>query len=162
MSNIRYLTIMFLFAFAAAPAVAVEFPAEHPNDLKKAKSKGLQQLTAEELKAFIPGTIEAMRRDKKVKLKIFKPDGVFVVQSFNTKTGTWRLDTSTSTWCRSIYKKRLGGCLNSATLHLKPPMVFTILTLTSPTTSTGLRGAPSQSKHDPDQRCCPQLKGAEG
>jgi hypothetical protein len=110
MSSIRYLAFLFLFAVAATQAAEVAFPREHPRDLKAAQAQGLHRLTAEELKAFAPGTVEAMgARGNKPKLKIYKPDGAFEVQSFKTRTGTWRIDSGNNALCRTLYKEKKGG-----------------------------------------------------
>ena len=108
MKSIRYFPILVLLLAPVSHAEQAAFPTEHPKNLKAAQAQGLHRLTAEELKAFIPGTMEALRsNDGKTKLKMFKPDGVFEVRSFKNKKGTWRIDTNANTWCRTIEKKRV-------------------------------------------------------
>lgn len=106
MCNARYLTFVFLFAVAATQA-AERFPAKHPMSLKEAQAQGLQRLSAEDLKAFIPGTQES--KGPKApggvgggKLRIFNPDGSFEAQAKQQRTGKWRIDSKSNAWCRSL------------------------------------------------------------
>jgi hypothetical protein len=107
MYTMRNLTFALLFAAAASQAATV-FPSSHPGTLKEAQAQGLQQLSAEELKAFIPGTQEAqgVKGGKRGKLRIFRPDGSFQVEGFEVRQGTWRIDSANNTWCRTIYKEK--------------------------------------------------------
>jgi hypothetical protein len=107
MSKLRYLLLPVLL-LAATPVLAADhvFPRAHPLNLQKAKEQGLHRLSAEELKAFIPGTMEAIGpRGGRGKLRIFRPDGSFEAQGFKKRKGTWRIDQKNNAWCRTVVKK---------------------------------------------------------
>jgi hypothetical protein len=105
MFTIRYLAVLVLFAVTATQAAGL-FPS-HPPKLSDAQAQGLHRLSADELKAFIPGTLEVQgHKGGKGKLRIYKPDGTFEVQAFEDRPGTWRIDSNNNTWCRTIYKKK--------------------------------------------------------
>ncbi|KPK11967.1 MAG: hypothetical protein AMJ68_04020 [Acidithiobacillales bacterium SG8_45] len=107
MSGIRYLALLLIIAVSTAHADATVFPKDSPKNLKAAESAGLHRLTTEELKAFIPGSMEVLGRGAgKPKLRTYKPDGVFEVQSWKINKGTWRLDAGANTWCRTVYKEK--------------------------------------------------------
>ena len=109
MSAIRYLALLLVFVFSAAYADATVFPKDSPKNLKAAESAGLHRLTTDELKAFIPGSMEVLGHGAgKPKLRIFKPDGSFEVQSWRTNKGTWRMDAGANTWCRTVTKQKTG------------------------------------------------------
>jgi hypothetical protein len=104
MGKVRYLLLPILLLAGAAYADHV-FPRSHPPDLKKARAQGLQRLSAEDLKAFIPGTMEAIgHRGGRGKIRIYRPDGSFEVQGFQTRKGTWRIDETNNTWCRTVVR----------------------------------------------------------
>ena len=106
MPKMRYLLFSILLSVTSAYAANHVFPREYPLDLRKAEAQGLHRLSAEELKAFIPGTMEALGADaKKGKIRIYRPDGSFEGQGFHTNKGTWRIDSKDNTWCRTIVKK---------------------------------------------------------
>jgi hypothetical protein len=108
MSSIRYLALSFVFAFSAAHAESTVFPKDSPKNLKAAESAGLHRLTTEELKAFIPGSMEVLGHGAgKPKLRIYKPGGAFEVHSWRINKGTWKLDAGANTWCRTVYKKKV-------------------------------------------------------
>ena len=103
MLRLRYLLFPVLLlagiAFAADPA----FPTDHPPDMRKAEKQGLHRLSADELKAFMPGSTKVLRHgSKKGKTRIYHPDGSYVGGGFRRRTGTWRIDTKSNTWCRTV------------------------------------------------------------
>lgn len=106
MYKLRYPVLLFLFVFAFAYAGVSVFPRAHPRNLHEAQAQGLHRLSADELKAFIPGTMEAVGiRHGKGKIRIYHPDGSFEAQGFQMRKGTWRIDSKDSTWCRTVEKK---------------------------------------------------------
>lgn len=105
MGKVQYLLLPILLLAGAAYADHV-FPGKHPLDLRKAKAEGLHRLSADELSAFMPGSTETMQGgSKKGKIRIYHPDGSFEGGGFNKRTGTWRIDSKSDTWCRTVVVK---------------------------------------------------------
>lgn len=103
---IRY-CLPFLFGFCvAAPALAQEdgFP-KGPVNLKEAETQGLQRVSAEELKAFMPGVNETRGPTGK-STRFFNPDGSFERRAFKTFTGKWRLDAEKNAYCLEVTKQK--------------------------------------------------------
>jgi hypothetical protein len=106
MFRARYLLLPVLLVAGAAHAGHV-FPGSHPLDLRKAKAQGLHRLSAEELSAFMPGSTKAMRVGaSKGKTRTYHRDGSYDGGGFRKRTGTWRIDSKSDTWCRTIVIKR--------------------------------------------------------
>lgn len=107
-SVIRTLPCIMLFsllASAMAHAADNNFPAAPPN-LKEAEAKGLHRLSADELKAFFPGTNEVKRHRGGHATKTYKPDGSLDVAGFEKLSGTWRLDEKRGVYCDLVYRKK--------------------------------------------------------
>jgi hypothetical protein len=107
MSKLRYILLPVLL-LSAAPVLAAGqfFPKDHPLDIHKAEQQGLHRLSAAELKAFIPGTMEAIgHRGGRGKIRIYRPDGSFEAHAFKKRKGTWRIDEKNNTWCRTVVIK---------------------------------------------------------
>ena len=94
-----------LLASAMAHGAGKDFPVAPPN-LDEAEAKGLQRLSADELKAFFPGIIRAKRHQGGVTTKTYKPDGSADVVGYDKLSGTWRLDEKRGVYCDQISKKR--------------------------------------------------------
>lgn len=76
-----------------------------PVNLKDAETQGLQRLSVEELKAFIPGVHEVRGTTGK-SAKYFKPDGGFERKGFKEFSGTWRFDPGKNAYCLDVQKKK--------------------------------------------------------
>ena len=100
--------LCLLFATPMIHAADKDFPAAPPN-LKEAEAKGLQRLTAEELKTLFPGAMKIKRHRCSVATKTFKPDGSVEVEGFKDLSGTWRLDEKRGVYCDRIHMKLKRG-----------------------------------------------------
>lgn len=74
-------------------------------NLKEAEAKGLQRLSVEELKAFIPGTHETRGTTGK-STRYFKPDGSYERKAFKDFNSTWRFDEGKNAYCLDVYKQK--------------------------------------------------------
>lgn len=111
MFNTRRVTLMLLSLLASGMVYAADtdFPVA-PVNLKEAEAKGLHRLSADELKAFFPGTMELKRHRGGKATKTFKPDGsVEVVAVAEKHSGTWRLDEKRGVYCDSFQRKKDTG-----------------------------------------------------
>src|SRR4030042_1118337 len=82
---------IFIALFTATSVLAQGVVPQAPVNLKEAEAQGLQRLSVEALKAFIPGTHEVKGTTGK-STKYFKPDGGFERKGFKDFTGSWRFD----------------------------------------------------------------------
>lgn len=90
--------------FAATPALAQEGTVpKAPVNLKEAEAQGLQRVSADELKAFMPGVNETRGPTGK-STRLFNPDGSFERKAFKTFTGKWRLDADKNGYCLDVNK----------------------------------------------------------
>jgi hypothetical protein len=119
MNTTRSLLLAMLLACAPASAEHAPFPAGQPT-LKEAEAAQLERVTAKELKALIPGTIEQERARGGRVIKEFKPDGTIQanVQETARKSGagnwssTWRIDKKKGgpVYCIAPGAGNKGGC----------------------------------------------------
>jgi len=100
MSYARHAIFITLFT-----ATSVLAQPRAPVNLKEAEAQGLQRLSVEDLKAFIPGTHEEHGTTGK-SAKYFKPDGGFERKGFKDFTGSWRFDEGKNAYCLDVYKKK--------------------------------------------------------
>ena len=103
MSYARQAIIIALFTATSALAQGV-FP-QAPVNLKEAEAQGLQRLSVEDLKAFIPGTHETTGTTGK-STRTFKPDGGYVRKAIKDFTGKWRFDEGKNGYCLDVYKQK--------------------------------------------------------
>ena len=90
---------------------AQEFPSAPPN-LKEVEAQGLPRLNAGELKAVLPGVVDA-KGPKGRHLFIQNADGTCVRKAAKRgvgqdASGTWRVDEKNNTYCRSLPKMGRG------------------------------------------------------
>lgn len=104
MSYARHAILIALFTATSVLAQGGGIP-KAPVNLKEAETQGLQRLSVEDLKAFIPGTHEVKGTKGKC-LKIFKPDGSFQREGFKDYTGTWRFDEGKNAYCLAVNKPK--------------------------------------------------------
>lgn len=104
MSYTRHAILIALFAATSALAQEGGFP-KAPVNQKEAESQGLQRLSVEELKVFIPGTHEVKGTTGK-STKIFRPDGSFERKGFRDFMGSWRFDEGKNGYCLDVRKKK--------------------------------------------------------
>ena len=103
MSHARHLLV--IAAFAATSALAQGGIPKAPANQKEAEAQGLQRLSAEDLKAFMPGVNETRGTTGK-STRFFNPDGSFERRAFKTFTGKWRLDADGNAYCLDINKPK--------------------------------------------------------
>ena len=96
---------IFIALFTATSALAQGPSPQAPTNLKEAEAQGLQRLSVEDLKAFIPGT-HATKGTTGKSTMIFKPDGGFERKAFQNFTGSWRFDEAKNAYCLDVYKKK--------------------------------------------------------
>src|SRR5512139_1415267 len=104
MSYARHAIFIALFTATSALAQDGGMP-KAPVNLKEAEAQGLQRLSVEDLKAFIPGTHEVRGTTGK-STKIFKPDGGFERHGFKDLTGSWHFDEGKNAYCLDVHKKK--------------------------------------------------------
>jgi hypothetical protein len=107
MYTIRHALLLPLFLLVtAAHADETVFPTG-PINLKAAESQGLHRLSAEELKALLPGTLDTSGPTDTL-TRIFNPDGSFVRKGSTERdlTGKWRIDETNNAYCTDIYLKK--------------------------------------------------------
>jgi len=104
MSFARHAILITLFAATSVLAQGGGVPKE-PVNLKEAEAQGLQRLSVEDLKAFIPGTHQTWGTTGK-STKYFKPDGGFERKGFKEYTGTWHFEEGKNAYCIDVYKKK--------------------------------------------------------
>jgi hypothetical protein len=104
MSYAHRAILIALFATTSALAEQGAVPTA-PVNLKEAEAQGLQRLSAEELKAFIPGTHEVKGTTGK-STKYFRADGSFERKGFKDFAGKWRFDEGGNAYCLDVYKKK--------------------------------------------------------
>lgn len=95
-----------VFALSASCVFAEEFPSAPPR-LKDAEVQGLQRVSVEELKQFIPGKVISKGPTGKHK-KDFKPDGSVWRSGFREKEGAgkWRFDEKNNAYCNAFQEKK--------------------------------------------------------
>jgi hypothetical protein len=98
-------TAMPVALFTATPVLAQDAPPKAPVSLKQAEAQGLQRLSVEDLKAFIPGSLTTRSPTGK-STRIFKQDGSFERKSFKDFSGTWRFDEGKNAYCLEVRKKK--------------------------------------------------------
>ena len=96
---------IFIALFTATSVLAQGGFPQAPVNLKEAEAQGLQRLSVEDLKAFIPGT-HATKGTTGKSTRTFKPDGGYVRKAFKDFTGTWRFDEAKNAYCLDVYKKQ--------------------------------------------------------
>ena len=96
---------IFIALFTATSVLAQGGFPQAPVNLKEAEAQGLQRLSVEDLKAFIPGTHETKGTTGK-STRTFKPDGGYVRKAFKDFTGTWRLDEGKNAYCLDVHKQK--------------------------------------------------------
>lgn len=96
---------IFIALFTATSALAQGGIPQAPANLKEAEAQGLQRLSVEDLKAFIPGT-QATKGTTGKSTRIFKPDGGYERKAFKDFSGTWRFDEGKNAYCLDVYKKK--------------------------------------------------------
>ncbi|MBI1285254.1 MAG: hypothetical protein GC183_13115 [Thiobacillus sp.] len=99
----RHALILSLFAATSVLAQG-GFP-EPPVNLKEAEGQGLQRLSVEDLKAFIPGTHDT-KGTKGKSTRTFKPDGSYERKAFQDFSGSWRFDEGKNAYCLDVRKKK--------------------------------------------------------
>lgn len=104
-AHARFAHALFAALFAATSVLAEGGFPQAPVNLKEAESQGLQRLSVEDLKAFIPGTLDT-RGTKGESTRIFKPDGSYERKAFQDFSGSWRFDESKSAYCLEVRKKK--------------------------------------------------------
>jgi len=96
---------IFIALFAATSVLAQGGFPQAPVNLKEAEAQGLQRLSVEELKAFIPGIHETRGTTGK-STRAFKPEGSYERKAFKDFNGTWRLDEGKNAYCLEVNKKK--------------------------------------------------------
>jgi len=96
---------IFIALFTATSVLAQGGVPQAPVNLKEAEAQGLQRLSVEDLKAFIPGTHKTEGTTGKSTLT-FKPDGGYERKAFKDFSGTWRFDEGKNAYCLEVYKKK--------------------------------------------------------
>ena len=96
---------IFIALFTATSVLAQGVYPQAPVNLKEAEAQGLQRLSVEDLKAYIPGTQETKGTTGK-STRIFKPDGGYERKGFKDFSGTWRLDEGKNAYCIDVQKKK--------------------------------------------------------
>ena len=96
---------IFIALFTATSVLAQGTYPQAPVNLKEAEAQGLQRLSVEDLKAFIPGTHKTEGTTGKSTLT-FKPDGGYERKSFKDFSGTWRFDEEKNAYCIDVQKKK--------------------------------------------------------
>lgn len=105
MKRLHAFCLAVALAMPSSAILAQEFPTSPPN-IKEAQALGLQRLTGEELKAFIPGVIKSKGPTGHHKW-IYGADGSMVRKDFKgDKPGTWRIDESKGALCNSFSRKQ--------------------------------------------------------
>ena len=99
---------IFITMFAATSVLAQGAFPQAPVNLKEAEAQGLQRLSVEELKTFMPGTLATKSTTGKGK-RIFNPDGSFVRKAFKDFTGSWRFDEGKNAYCLDVNKQKKMG-----------------------------------------------------
>ena len=102
MSYARHAIFVALFT---ATSVLAQGGSQAPVNLKEAEAQGLQRLSVEDLKAFMPGIHEEQGTTGK-STKYFKPDGGFEPRGIKDFTGSWRFDEGRNGYCLDVYKKK--------------------------------------------------------
>lgn len=96
---------IFIALFTATSVLAQGIYPKAPVNLKEAEAQGLQRLSVEELKAFIPGTHETKGTTGK-STRTFKPDGGYERKAIKDFSGTWRFDEGKNAYCLDVYKMK--------------------------------------------------------
>jgi hypothetical protein len=96
---------IFVALFAATSVLAEGAFPQAPVNLKEAEAQGLQRLSVEDLKAFIPGTLDTKGTQGK-STRIFKPDGGYERKAFQDFSGSWRFDEGKNAYCLDVRKKK--------------------------------------------------------
>lgn len=96
---------IFIALFTATSVLAQGIYPKAPVNLKEAEAQGLQRLSVEELKAFIPGTHETKGTTGK-STRTFKPDGGYERKAFKDFSGTWRFDEEKNAYCIDVQKMK--------------------------------------------------------
>jgi hypothetical protein len=96
---------IFIALFTATSVLAQGMSPQAPVNLKEAEAQGLQRLSVEDLKAFMPGTHKTEGTTGKSTL-IFKPDGGYERKAFKSFSGTWRFDEGKNAYCLEVQKKK--------------------------------------------------------
>jgi hypothetical protein len=100
----RHAILITLFAAASVLAQGGGVP-QAPLNLKEAEAQGLQRLSVEELKAFMPGVNQTWGTTGK-STRFFNPDGSYERKALKTFTGKWSLDESKNAYCLDVYKAK--------------------------------------------------------
>jgi len=103
MSYARHAILVALFT--ATSVLAQESGPKAPINLKEAEAQGLQRMSVEDLKAFIPGTQMTHGTTGK-STRTFKPDGGYERKAFQDFRGTWRFDEGKNAYCLEVLKKK--------------------------------------------------------
>lgn len=98
--------LISLFLASTTFSHAEDIPTAPPR-LKDAEAQGLTRLSMTDLKAFLPGKIDA----KSVKgrhVRTFNPDGTAHRTGFGQKEsdGTWRFDEKNNAYCNAFKEKK--------------------------------------------------------
>jgi len=96
---------LFIALFTATSVLAQGGFPQAPANLKEAEAQGLQRLSVEDLKAFMPGT-HATKGTTGKSTRTFKPDGGYERKAFKDFSGTWRFDEGKNAYCLDVYKKQ--------------------------------------------------------
>jgi hypothetical protein len=96
---------IFIALFTATSVLAQGGIPQAPVNLKEAEAQGLQRLSVEDLKAYMPGTHKETGTEGK-STKYFKPDGGFVRKGLKEFNGSWRFDEAKNAYCLDVYKKK--------------------------------------------------------
>lgn len=106
MLNFRSAILIPLFVAATGQVAAQDFPTAPPK-LKEAEAQGLQRVGIDELKQFIPGTLDT-RGTRGTHMKTLNADGTAHREGFGAKEsdGTWRLDEKNNAFCNTFREKK--------------------------------------------------------
>ncbi len=104
MIHARHAVLIALFAATSVLAQEGGFP-KAPVNQKEAEAQGLQRLSVEDLKAFIPGALDTRGTQGK-STRIFKPDGSYERKAYETFNGSWRFDEGKNAYCLDVRKKK--------------------------------------------------------
>ena len=99
-----------LFSFlmvASANVLAADFP-KAPANQKEAEAEGLQRVSLEELRNFIPGTLKSKGFKGAKHTLTFKSDGSVDRTGFGDKeqTGKWNFDEGKNAYCLAFQEKK--------------------------------------------------------
>lgn len=103
----RSALVVYLFMVVATHTFAAEFP-DAPANQKEAEAKGLQRVSTNELKKFMPGIIMSLSyKDRKHKLT-FNTDGSVDRTGMRAKesTGKWHFDEKINGYCLAFQERK--------------------------------------------------------